>query len=145
MNSPNPNPQTGRRIALSAGLAVVLLACGVFALFAFDSDSVNINIDIDDASWPWLIGWFLLADGLLSFFGGLLYIAIKIPRLQKDPQIAALQAQERANLSATENRAAEERIQALYARAWRLGLTFMAAGGVSLVFAILLLKGVIPF
>lgn len=139
------NPQSGRRIALSAGLAISLLSCAIFFLMAADSGTANINIDIDSASWPWVIGWFLAADGLLSFFGGLFYLAFKIPRLSNDPSIAELHRIVRANQSAIESEAATRAMQAARARVWRLGFVFMGAGAVSLVAAVLLLTGVIVF
>ena len=123
----------------------MLLGCAIFFVFAADSGSTNINIDIDAASWPVLVGWFLVADGLLSFMGGLIYLMVKVPRLGTDGAVAELRSRERANLSAVDNRAAEDAIQALYARTWRRGVIFMVSGGVSLVVAILILNGVIRF
>jgi hypothetical protein len=138
----NPSPQ---RRGTSLAVFIMLVVAGLgFLLVPFTEGGIDLpDFDLGDGAVLRVLAYFLLVDGLLSFFGGLVYITTRVPRVLESPQAEALREELRANLSMRSTEQAERALQDLPRRVWRRGLIFVVAGLVSLAVAAALLTGVL--
>lgn len=137
------NQSAGRRIVLSLATALMMLIGGiVFVFLASDNGELQLpQIDWNQVDVLRYVGYFLVVDGLLSFFGGLIYLATKPQRILESPKAAQLKETLDRNLSLQSNQEAEKALHDLQKSAYTRGLVFMISGLVSLVIAGAILSG----
>lgn len=138
-----PNQSAGQRVVLSLALAMVMFIGGiVFFVLASGDGGVQLpQINLNQGNMLRYVGYFLLAEGLLSFFGGLIYLATKPQRALDSPEAADLHKTLDENLSLKSNREAEKALQDLRKGAVQRGAAFMISGLISLVLAGAILSG----
>jgi len=141
--SPNDGQAPRFMLAFAVFITLFVGAIGVF-LIPIAEGGINMpEIDLETGTLLRYLGYFLVVDGLVSFFGGAIYLANKFPRVLDSPEAAALQERIRANLSLQATQEAEQGLRSLQKKVWQRGLVFISVGLVSLIAAAALLSGLL--